>query len=269
MRPLLLRVVALNAANHRQSTRRNAPAKRRSMAACQGFTIVEVLLALSLSAVLAAALGFTFSAAFRLQKSHTDGQAAADQTGRLEQEITRIIRGAKLTSTATDTASFFQGVNSGGETDLGCDRLTLTTTAPGTTVAAQTNTTDDFETQQTMYGPVGGVSEISLSTTAVGDAGSHTGLFERRQTPSDGDPTQGGTESVLDSDIDQIGFQFWNGTQYQTTWDTTAGDRRLPASVQVSYRLKNDPEQIVHMFVVAIPASDVTALNPDSAQGGT
>jgi len=57
-----------------------------------------------------------------------------------------------------------------------------------------TNTTDDFETQQTLYGPVGGVSEISLSTTAVGDAGSHTGLFERRQTPSDGDPTQGGTE---------------------------------------------------------------------------
>ncbi|BDI31633.1 hypothetical protein CCAX7_36840 [Capsulimonas corticalis] len=232
-----------------------------------GLTLLELLLAMTIAAILATALAYAFQAATHLQQAHTTRLAEQDATDRTEREITRILRGARITSTATDTSTFFQGISAGGQSDLGCDRLTLTTTAPGVPAATQ-DSADDFETQQAARGPVGGVTEISLSTTAVGDAGSHTGLFERIQHPSDGDPTQGGFESTMDADISQIGFQFWTGTQWISSWDTVAtGDRRLPAAVQISYRLRSAPDNSVHVFVVAIPTSNVTASNPDSAQG--
>ena len=238
--------------------------KRRMQA---GLTLLELLLALSIAVILGAALTYAFQAASNLQRSHTARMSELDETDHTEQEITRILRGALVTTTATDTSTFFQGVSAGGQSDLGCDRLTLTTTAPGVPAAAR-DSTDDFETQQAARGPVGGVTEISLSTTAVGDAGTHAGLFERIQHPSDGDPTQGGFESTLDPDISAIGFQFWTGAQWISSWDTVAtGDRKLPMAVQVSYRLSKGTDNSVHVFVVSIPASTVTAAAPDTAQG--
>lgn len=232
----------------------------------RGLTLLELLLALALSAVLALALTFTFAAAMNLQKSQETRRATVDETDRTEQTLTQIIQGAKISATATDTTTFFIGQDDGGSTDLGCDRLTLSTTAPGVPMASQDDSDDDFETQQSKRGPVGGVSEISLGTTPVGDAGSRAGLFERIQRPSDGDPTQGGMESLLSSNVSEIGFEFWNGSQWVSVWDTTNGDRRLPAAVQVSYRLKNDPQSQTRVFVVNIPESDVTTTNPDTAQ---
>jgi type II secretory pathway pseudopilin PulG len=229
-------------------------------------TLLELLLALALSSVLALALTFTFAAAMNLQKAQETSRATVDETDRTEQTITQIIRGAKISASATDTTTFFVGQDAGGSSDLGCDRLTLTTTAPGVPLASQDDADNDFETQQSQRGPVGGVAEISLSTTAVGGAGSRTGLFERIQRPSDGDPTQGGMESVLSANVSEIGFEFWNGTQWVSAWDTTTGDRRLPAAVQVSYRLKNDSQSQTRVFVVNIPESDVTAQNPDTQQ---
>jgi prepilin-type N-terminal cleavage/methylation domain-containing protein len=232
-----------------------------------GLTLIELLLALTIAAILGMALAFAFQAASRLQRAHTARMADQDATDRTEREITRVLRGARITATATDTTTFFQGVSAGSQTDLGCDRLTLTTTEPGVPTPSQ-ESADDFETQHQARGPVGGLSEVSIGTTPVGDANSHTGLFERIQRPSDGDPTQGGMESTLNPEISQIGFQFWNGTAWISSWDTVAtADRRLPAAVQVSYRLSNATDDMVHVFVVAIPASNVTAANPDSAQG--
>jgi hypothetical protein len=135
--------------------------------------------------------------------------------------------------------------------------------------AAALNSQDDFETQQAARGPVGGLTEVSLGTTPIGNAGDKSGLFERIQRPSDSDPTQGGMESVLAPEITSIGFQFYDGTQFISAWDTTTGSRRLPSAVQVSYKLKGDDDNVVHTFVVAIPASDVTAQNPYSATSTT
>ena len=70
-------------------------------------------------------------------------------------------------------------------------------------------------------------------------------------------------ELVLGPDIAGIGFQFWDGQQWQDTWDTTTmTPPRLPQAVQVTYRLKSEPNGPVHLFVAPVPASDVNALNP-------
>ncbi|MDX1931448.1 MAG: type II secretion system protein GspJ, partial [Capsulimonadales bacterium] len=168
----------------------------------------------------------------------------------------------------TDTLSSSAGSEASDLT--GCTRLTFTTLAPSIPLRLRVDE-NDFETQQERNGPQGGVAEVQWSTEAVGDAGDRQGLFERIQQPSDGDPSQGGTEALLTEDVRNIAFEFWNGADWTETWNTTGiGGRRLPAAVQVSYELASDDPGFVRRFVVPIPNSDVTALNPvaDAIAGG-
>ncbi|HEV2473163.1 MAG TPA: prepilin-type N-terminal cleavage/methylation domain-containing protein [Chthonomonadales bacterium] len=229
-----------------------------------GLTLLELLIALTLMTVLAMALNYAFISGLNMQRAYNQRQASQDQTQALEQHITRWLQGAKLTSDTTDTTSYFLGTEQyGTQTDLGIDRLTFTTTAPGVPMSAQ-QSTDDFETQQQNNGPVGGVTEISWSTAPVGEAQGKTGLFERYQHPSDGDPSQGGLEHLLSSQVGRIGFEFYNGSAWVNTWDTVNGQRRLPAAVMVNYTIAGDSSGAVHTLLVSIPASDVDATNPST-----
>ena len=260
-----------------------------------GVTLLELMVVVTLMVILSAAVTRAFIAGIDTERVYARREAARNGQSALETHLTQTIQGAFLSGQTADTTTYFVGQygntgpatttaasggasggaasttasaggsgsnTSSGGVDLGCDRLTFTTTAPGIPLARQAST-DDFETQQKSFGPVGGTTEISLSTTAVGNAGDHAGLFERRQTPSDGDATQGGTESVLSNEVGNIGFQFWDGTQWVDTWDssTTPDTGRLPAAVLVSYTRTDDPST-VHTLTIAVPSSDVTALNP-------
>jgi prepilin-type N-terminal cleavage/methylation domain-containing protein len=245
--------------------RRRSPASRPE----QGFTLLEMLVVMVIAVVLGTAVSYAMMAEVSFQRLHEQRRAADDRTDITEREITRILEGAKFSAPATPavgTAStYFQGVNDGGQGLGGCDRLTLTTTTPGVPLASLYST-DDFQTQHDAQGPVGGVGEASLGMQPVGTApGGQTGLFERLQRPSDTDPTQGGYEWVLDPNIADIGFEFWDGQQWQTSWDTTNGQTSLPQAVQVSYTIKNEPGSPVHMFVVPIPTSTIDAQHPASA----
>jgi type II secretory pathway pseudopilin PulG len=242
-----------------------------------GITVLEVFVAMVMTAILASSLTIVFSEELTLQRSIEARRAQQNRTDAMEKEITRMLRGAKLSTSLTDTSSFFQGVtDSGASAPIGCNRVTLTTTSPGVPIAALVST-DDFLTQQDKIGPVGGVSEVSFGTGPIGNAGGQSGLFERIQHPSDADPTQGGNETLLDPDVASIGFQFWDGLQWESTWDTTVGitttTHRLPEAVQVTYTLANDSYNTQHVFTVALPSSDVTPQNPyvtaTSTAGGT
>jgi Tfp pilus assembly protein PilE len=250
--------------SHPSPPRKRGGSRRRG-----GIALVELLIALAMTAILAVAISYAFGAEMTVQRSYETRRANQDQTDMMEREITRLLYGARLGTSATDTTGFFQGVNDSGSTDAGCDRITMTTTAPGIPMASQVDTTD-FSTQQETRGPVGGLAEVSLGTTAVGDAGSNTGLFERMQRPSDTDPTQGGMEWVLDSQVATMGFEFWDGLEWVDTWDTTTmTPARLPEAVQVTYTLKNESGNPQHLFVVPIEASDVTPTNPVTGGTGT
>lgn len=235
----------------------------RSRTRRSGLTLIELLVALALMTVLATALNYGFIAGLDMERVHARRQADTDQTEILEQHLTRMLQSAVLNSDTTDTTTFFvaSATYSGNDTDLGMDSLIFTTAAPDIPMAAQ-HSSDDFETQQRDRGPIGGVAEVAWETTPVGDPGNKSGIYERVQRPSDGDPTQGGMETVLTDEIDRIGFQFWNGTDWVDAWDTVNDTRRLPAAVKINYTLKKNPNAGTRVLVVPIPASDVDSNNP-------
>ncbi len=258
----------------------NSPQGRR-----RGVTLIELLIVLVITAILAAAIGYAFTAEMTMQRVEESRRTDMDRSDATERRIARLLQGAKLFGlvvpgavpippaaggppvTASPTAAagqttYFEGLTEGGASDLGSDRLTFTTTAPALPLASLDGT-DDYETQQGARGPVGGLAEVSLSVTAVGDPGGRVGLFARIQRPSDADPTQGGVESLIDARIARIGFQFWDGTQWDTSWDA-ATPPRLPQAVRVSYTLRGQPDSDVRVFDVPIPASDVDAQTPQA-----
>lgn len=139
----------------------------------------------------------------------------------------------------------------------------LTFTAVGTTPPVQLFTSqDDWPTANQDFGPQGGVAEVCLSLVPQQDPGNHThGLFLRVQRPADQDPTQGGFERVLSPDVASIGYQFYDGQNWDTTWDTRQlTPQQLPAAVRVTYRFEGDKQD--HVFVVMLPYSNVTYNNP-------
>ena len=246
----------------------------------RGLTLLELLIVLAITIILTSAACYAMMAEVQFQRLHEQRRAQQDTIDATEREITRLIKGAKFTPPATGTTSttttvsatttatsvgtttYFQGLNDGRQSLTGCDRLTLTHPAPGDPQASMYST-DDFQTQHDARGPVGGVSEESIGLQPVGTpSNGQTGLFERSQTPSDTDPTQGGYEWLLDANVDEIGFQFWDGLEWQPTWDTTNGQTQLPQAVQVTYTIKNETGSPQHMFVVTIPGSTINAQNP-------
>lgn len=237
-----------------------------------GVTLVELVVAITIVLLMTLAVTSAFVAGLDVERLQTRRQSRQVQIAALERQITLLLEGAKMSDSSTDQTTYFQSDTSGtggGDSDLGSDRVTFTTVAPGIPLAAQTSA-DDFETQMQTRGPVGGVAEVSLSTTAESDPGDgRTGLFLRVQRPSDGDATQGGVESVLSPLVEEMGFQFWDGVEWVSSWDTQSTDsRRLPSAVQVSYTLKDDPQKTVYRFIVPIPTSDVTPQNPVTTAGG-
>src|SRR5204862_2978746 len=137
-------------------------------------------------------------------------------------------------------------------------RVTFTT-AKTRLPAAQIDSQDDFETQNQRFGAQGGIEEVSLGLSPVGHTDQNGGLFLREQQPSDGDPTQGGYESVLDPTIADIRWEFFDGANWQTDWDSRTTRRRIPAAVRITYQL--DGEDIQHVFLVRLMNSDVTTDN--------
>ncbi|MCX6360706.1 MAG: hypothetical protein NT029_12900 [Armatimonadetes bacterium] len=226
-----------------------------------GLTLIELVLVLALTATLTGAIGYGFMAGLDQQRSHVARQADTNPVAALEREITRLIEGAKLTEDAADTTTYMVGMaDATGDTGtLGCDTLVFTTTA-GAPDFGPLLSEDDYETQYTAQGPAGGVTEVQIGGQLQGRTESVSGLLVRIQRPSDGDYTQGGTQRVLSTHVESIGFRFWNGASWDDTWDT-ATERRLPGAILVSYVLADDSTQSVHSFVVAVPSSDVDANN--------
>lgn len=232
----------------------------------RGFTLVELLIALAMGAVLVGAIGMTLSSAVSYAATTPDRLVNEQDTIRVREKLRTLISCAFVADADDDTGTYFIAENSSGSGEI-ADVLTFSTLGVRPSGAALRSDEEDFEALNQKFGPQGGVTEVSLSTTAVGDGGDQSGVFLRVQNPSDGDPTQGGRESLLISGATDLSFEFWDGSDWVTAWDTRTMDRRIPAAVRVNY---TDSEEQARSLTVRLQNSDVNQANPitQSTTGG-
>lgn len=234
---------------------------------CRGLTLVELLIVLAMTAVIVIGLTGSYEAALRFQRDMPAREAERQDEIAFFRTLRQTLEGAYLTSDEADISSYFVATSSAGVSSSP-DAITFTTIAYGPN-GDFVQSDGDFETLHSEFGPQGGLTEVSLSLSPVGEVPteSQNGLFLRKQRPSDGDPSQGGSEELLNSSVETLAFEFFDGVDWVTTWDTTVGERRLPAAVRMTYRLQGD--EFDRTYVVRLPQSDVTTQNPVLTNGVT
>lgn len=210
-----------------------------------------------------------YQAVFDFHSRAEPERAERRRLDQFEENLRRILSGAVLT--ADDDTFFILGLDASGEVvatseDLGAS---IVFTAYGTPPrGGSIESLEDFETLHERYGPQGGFAEIAISTTPFETGNGQEGLFIREQRPADGDPSQGGFESVLERDVQTMGFEAYDGVQWLSTWDSRAQtEPRLPSAIRVTYTLRSSPS-VNHIMIVRMPLSDVTPENP-AATGGS
>ncbi len=240
--------------------------RRRTSLRRRGVSLIELLVVITMSALVVIGAVRAFSAGLDYQLRVIPAREEHLSRQRFEDRLARLIRSAYISTDEQDPSTYFiAGVGGGSEpapgASVGADTLVFTVLGmpPNSSFAASQ---EDFETRNEIFGPQGGAAEIQISTFPVGEAGDRVGLFVREQRPSDGDPYQGGFESVLEARVVSMTFEFWNGEAWTYEWDTqTQGARRLPAAVRVTYAFEGE-EETPRVLVVRLPLSDVTPENP-------
>jgi type II secretory pathway pseudopilin PulG len=236
----------------------------------RGVTLIEMLLVVvTMAVILGATAGATVTAVNHQQRA-TASRTVRTRDALFEDRLRNLISGAYLSTVTTETSSFFVGGTGSGDdsSSLQSSGPQLIFTTVGERIPSELlESTDDFETLNERFGPRGGMVEVAISQTPVGNAPTQQGLFIRKQVPADGDLTQGGMESVLDADIDTINFEFWDGLQWITEWDTQSSNTpRLPAAVRITYRRQNEDQD--RFLIVRLRHSDVTPDNPLTQEAG-
>lgn len=222
-----------------------------------GFTLIELLVTALIVGIITMALASAFAYGATYQTRSEASRQRELARIQFEDRLRDLLQNATVSTDTTDTTTYFlAGADAAGADD----RMTFTAAIPRIS-GAQVDSTDDFQTQNQEFGPQGGLDEISIGLTPVGQTQQNSGLFIREQRPSDGDTTQGGYESVLDPDVTSIQWEFFDGVNWDTTWDSiTVTNRRIPAAVRMTYQLQN--EQNPRVLVVRLKNSDVTPTNP-------
>lgn len=233
----------------------------------RGLSLIELLMAMLILAIIIPALTMTVSSAVRYESRMDEVYQVSSEKVAFEDRLKAIVEKAYIKGTPGDTTTYFVFSSTSNTSDETADTLTFTSIG-NTPSKPMMASEDNFEALNAVYGPQGGVREVSLSMVPVGDAGDNEGLFIREQIPADTDTTQGGIEQVLNANVASVRFEAWDGTQWVTSWDTTTmATPRLPAAISVYYRFIGEDQD--RLLVIRLPHSDVTTSNPvDYSTGG-
>lgn len=233
---------------------------------CRGISLIELLVAITVTAIATIAAAQVLAGAADIPNRVIPSREAFLRIQRFESDLQTLIRRAMVAGPDDSTDTFFIMSAGDGSTipstgNTSANQLIFTAkSAPVSQL--RLDSTDDFELQNQKFAPAGGITEVEISGIAIDAPEDVEGLLLRTQTPSDGDPTQGGFQQVMIGDLVSIGFEAFDGLEWIQEWDTTTSTTpRLPAAIRVSYELQGDNGQ-QHEFVVRLPLSDVTPENP-------
>ncbi|MER3496082.1 MAG: hypothetical protein C4320_04325, partial [Armatimonadota bacterium] len=171
----------------------------------RGYTVVEMIVVLAITAIILTAAFGSLARTYGVDERLRSGREAAVRGRKTDETLRAWLHRAALSTLTTDPASYFLLSDASGASEL-------TFTAVGERLPASLTATDlDFQSRNERFGPRGGIAEVSISTTGIGDGANKSGLFLRIQRPADGDPSQGGNQELIDPEVESLSWEFWDG----------------------------------------------------------
>ena len=205
---------------------RNRPPYSKRSARCQAFTLIEAVLALSISAVVLAAIGGVFYSAMRLRDRTVASLESVSSVHPALMVIRRDIRGVVwpggiMTGTFRCGAldSQFGGAN-------------------GLQFATTTATLNEDE-------PYGEIQEViyELRESSTGGRRGSKDLYRSVTRNLLTALTETPHEEVLLSGVQNLELTCYNGSAWVSTWDTSLTETNLPTAVRVQIEMAEEDEE--------------------------
>jgi type II secretion system protein J len=224
-----------------------------------GFTLVEVLLALAICAIVLVAINAVFATAVRLRDRTSSAVANEVPIEKALANVERDLKGA------VGPGGFLAG-------DFKCDVQGLGANM-GITAQAAGGSGLDFFTASGVIGddaPWGDLQEVFYQLSAPTDA-HENGLdlvrYVNRNLLSTTLVTP--DAEVLMHHVATIQFDCYDGVQWRTFWDTSSGDTNLPVAVRVQLHMAAQGNEDVPQqqpIEITVPLMTTTRTNMTAAQ---
>jgi hypothetical protein len=219
---------------------------------------LELMIAVVIVTIAAGAAARAFIAGLGYEQRFVENVEARADRVFLEDSMARLLVGAQLQGDDSYFVSPIPNLGTAAQSGAsglgtGASSIAFTTTSRELPPRYLQNRDTDWQTLNERFGPEGGATEVAFSTTPAGDAGALRGLFLREQIPPDAEASRGGKERLLDERVQDIRFEFYDGTNWKDTWDSRGetDKGKLPATVRVSYVLNGDTKP--RSFLVRLP----------------
>jgi general secretion pathway protein J len=199
----------------------NQPNRITTRRASRGFTLIEMMLAIGVMALILAMLAGSFSTIAH-SKVHAEGRLMVDREGRaLLWQLTKELRNAVQTPyTTSNTALFGNGHMSGG---VAVDTLTLSTFSGGHRRALTGMTPETI---------------VTYNLTANPD---QQGWFVLNRSQQSGLLTTGATPqaTVLANNVLSLHFRYFDGQKWGESWESPSlpRGRQLPVAVAIQIQM--------------------------------
>ncbi len=215
-----------------------------------GFTLLEVLIALALSAVLLQALYTAMSIAFRARQSMLRQTDLPRQTTLVLNLIEQELQGA-LPPTGVLAGPFVGSVTEDGAVD------TLSFSAAGLLkLSTEEDASRDPGIHQVQLALSGATAPSTITLTI-----DRAPLNEDRSADEDADLSAQAESETLATRVQTLTLRYYDGADWQTEWDSSAQDDLLPLAVEVTLELRdpNDAQRTCRMVrVVPLTAGRVS-----------
>lgn len=213
--------------------------QRKGVNACgTAFTLIEVILAIAIFAIVLVAMNTAFFAAVRLRQKTSD---ALESSRPLNQGLALLRRDLQ---NAVPPGGVLKGDFRSGGAGGGAGSRSSATTGKGAVVntLGSQNPGLDFFTATGALGddaPWGDIQEVNYQLMDPLDSAHSYGKDLVRTVNRNllATATQATEVQRLAGNIENLDFSYFDGTQWRDTWDTGSGDTGLPLAVRVSVQL--------------------------------
>lgn len=196
----------------------------------RGFTLIEVVIAVAITAFIGAIIGSTFNETIT-SKEIVESQA--ERYRMLRTAMSRMVReiGAAYVSDRYDSKRYRDAFDRPTNFVGARDKLMFST------LSHQRLYSDAKESDQM-------VVEYSVKASVEPKVRSRTDLVRREKAVLEERMDRGGTEDTLLEDVKKIEFQYWNSErkQWEDEWDTRRTDKRsiLPSRVKLTLTMVDE-----------------------------